>query len=209
MPPLPPVSKVVRVKMVSSIGTDIDAESRLFFTYTGGPPTGPDLTSLATAIRSAWSTNLASLYPSGFGLQAVHVLDLDSTSGLEGVNTTAVSGTRTGSALPAGSAMLINGKIARRYRGGKPRVYIPFGVTSDLSTPSQWGGTWLSNVTSSFTAFITAVKALSEPSIALSDNVNVSYYLNKILRTTPAQDAIISWTANPIPGSQRRRYQRI
>jgi hypothetical protein len=156
----------------------------------------------------------------GSVMTGTQVTDLASTSGAFGVDTTNVNGTEAGSALPAGTAYLINFKIARKYRGGKPRCYLPLGVAADLATRANWLSTNITNTTTHFTAFIAGFVGQVAGTTTISGHVNVSYYSGftnvaygsptkyrrvPTLRATPLVDAITSYAVQPSPASQRRR----
>ena len=205
MPPLPAVPGALRVILDHSTGADTTALSHLYFAYTGGPPTGADCAALATSIKTQWGSQLALYYSDSYGLESVTVRDLSSTSGAEGSDLTPVSGTDTGQVIPAGVAVLINAQIARRYRGGKPRVYIPFGTADVYTTAGQWSGAFITGLQTHWRTFIANVGALTQGGTTLNGSISVSYYNAKALRPTPVKDSIISWTVNARPASQRRR----
>jgi hypothetical protein len=117
-------------------------------------------------------------------------------------------------------AVLVNYLISRRYRGGKPRAYLPWGDAGQLTSRQSWSGTFVTAVDSAFSTFYAAVIGLSAGSTTITDHVNVSYYDGftvvtdpvthrarnvPTLRGTPIVDVILSFAANPRPGSQRRR----
>lgn len=219
MPPLPNVPNVIRCDLHWQVGVDANALSRFYFSYTGSAPSSANLNSLCTSVRNAWTTDLQSFYNATGGLLRVVMTDLSSDSGAQGTDLTAVSGTRSGNDLPNATAVLFNHVIARRYRGGKPRSYIPFLTTSDLTT-----GVWTTSVANSlqaaFTSFIAAVIGASAGSTTIEAHVNVSFYngftsvQNPVtkryrnvptIRSSPLVDTITATTVNPKPGNQRRR----
>jgi hypothetical protein len=63
-------------------------------------------------------------------------------------------GTRGGTTMPAEACVVISQLLTRRFRGGHPRNYFPFGVISDLANPQAWSGTFVAFVGAQFTAFI-------------------------------------------------------
>lgn len=219
MPPLPPVASVIRVDLIMAVGSDNNARDRIFFRFTGPGPTTADLTTLSTTIANAWGTNLAPLVGPITVLTGLNITDLTSASGAQVVTTQNKPGTRAGSNMTAGISVVVKFKINRRYRGGHPRFYFPGGVVGDLATPQTWTAGYTTAVASGFQAFITA-SILSPPTnLGALQHENVSYFsgfTNKTfpsgrtkavptVRVTPVKDDIVSYSANPKLGSQRRR----
>lgn len=220
MPPLPVVPNVIKVITHYSVGLDTSALCRQYFSYSGGPPTAADLNALATNIRTTWATNIAPLYYNGGGLGTVICQDLASATGATGTDTTNASGTRTGSPLPRSTAMLINHVVSRRYRGGKPRSYLPLGAAADIVAGGGWNSTFTNTCSTNYAAWIAAIVGYTHGSTTIAAHVNVSYYSGftvvtnpttgraknvSKLRGTPLVDTITSSIANGVPANQRRR----
>jgi hypothetical protein len=153
-------------------------------------------------------------------LTGVRCIDLSSPTGAEGEHAQASPGTGGVDILPGATCLLMRYVINRRYRGGKPRSYFPFGVQTDLSTRQQWGTGFLTDIDGKYAAAHTAILALSSGSTVITDQVNVSYYEGFTVqtspstgratnvpkrRTTPLVDTIVSFSASGTPASQRRR----
>jgi hypothetical protein len=102
---------------------------------------------------------------------------------------------------------LISFKIARRYKGGKPRIYLPMGVSAQLNNPVSWQSTYTSAVDSTWGAFVAGVIAAT-PNASVDQHVSVSYYNDKAPRATPVVDNVLTHSTSPIPASQRRRMAR-
>lgn len=223
MPPLPVVPNVLRVDLEYSVGEDTAIITRLHWSYTGGPPSVVDAETLAGDIISAHNTDLKSLLFTGNELIGVRVTDLSSSSGADATIPATQAGSRTGSFLPAGACTLANYHISRRYRGGKPRSYFPFGVQGDMQDGQRWTSGYQTSATSGVVAFFAAVSLLTSGSTTLSEPVNVSYYSGFTvvtspttgrarnvakLRTTPVVDVINTETVAPKIAYQRRRSVR-
>lgn len=223
MPPLPSVPAVVRIKHTFTIGTDLTADSRMFFGYTGGPPTNADCAALANDCSTAFAAHCQSLMSDGTELTSIEVLDLSSPSAGVGRSTTILTGSRGIDLLSAGTAVLIGLPIARRYRGGKARIYWPFGVGSDLTTPNLWNTGSGTAFLNGFNNYQIAVGGLTSGTTVLTVLKQVSYYegftavTNPITGRTkdvaklrvggPVVDSVVNVTLNPHPASQRRRNQ--
>jgi hypothetical protein len=180
------------------------------------------LTALASSVASNWATNLGPLATVSVALTQVECIDLQNPSTIAGFWAGNHTGTRSPPDLTAETCVLINNHIARRYRGGKPRVYLPYGAANDLVSPQNWIGGFISGMQSAWNAFLAGITSFPGPP-ALSGQVAVSYFhgstwhQNSVTgawkrvatqRATPLVDAVTSSTVNIKPGSQRRRMLR-
>lgn len=219
MPPLPNVPNVVKSQLLWSDSADNDVRTTLFFRYSGGSPTGTDCNALAADIYSAIAA-MVGQWTASTQLTGVEVTDLSSPSGGQGLHAQSTAGTRAGSDLAGGTCVVVGYVIGRRYRGGKPRSYLPFFSASDLTTRQQWTAGDLTALDSALATAFAAIIGSSSGSTTLTDHVNVSYYDGFTvvtspttgrarnvpkLRTTPVVDVITSFGARSQPGSQRRR----
>lgn len=219
MPPLPNVSKVIRVDLFQTLGQNTRGRDRIFFSYSGAGPTVADLTTLATTVRNAWNTNIVPLQLPGYGLNQITITDLNSATGAQVVSSQSTNGTRAGNGIPNGSAVVVRFKIARRYRGGHPRLYLSAGASQDLASSFAWTGAFTTAVASGFLAFISACEVTPPTNLGILAHVNVSYFTGFTakqfpsgrfrnipnVRLTPLQDGVLSYSTNPQVASQRRR----
>jgi hypothetical protein len=221
MPALPNVPGVLCVVNHYNDNADTRAITKQYFSYTGSAPSSAQCVTIAEDISNAWGTHLASLYGEGGGLAEVQVTDLTSATSGQGVYAGGVSGTRSGQILSNAVALLMNASIARRYRGGKPRQYLPFGVATDVASGGAWAGAFTAAANTQYAAWIAAVSAITVGATTLSESVNVSYYqgfvssqnpvtlrwrtIPKVRAGGPVVDTINAWIANGKPASQRRR----
>lgn len=219
--PSPPDVKAVRVRLDYTQTDGFLGGNRFYLSYSGSAPSGSDLNTLATGIRTAWSTDMAQLVNDTWSLTEVDCLDLASALGASGFDTTAVVGTLSGTPLPAETATNVEFDIARRYRGGKPRMYIPGQVTANMANPGSWSSGWISAVNTDVGLFFTAVEALSPGSIGTLAHVNISFYQGVYTttppwrgpgykyppkyRTTPQIDAISGYACKGEISTQKRR----
>lgn len=221
MPALPDYPNVLRVKHLFEVGSDIGVSTTTHWTYTGGPPSAADAAAIAGDFYSVFVAHALGEVNSVNIFRGVSVQDLTSPTAAFGEELLNAAGTRTGGELPAGACVLANYAIVRRYRGGKPRSYWPWGSDTDLLTPQTWS-------TGAITSFNTALDYLnSTPSGFTSGTTvvgvpcSISYYqgftsvLNPItgrtrdvpkVRTAAiAPDVFGPVTINPFVASQRRR----
>lgn len=217
-PPLP-ASPCLRIRLDYTATNGELAGSRFYLSYGGAAPTGGNCVTLAGDIEAAWVTHLAPVIDETFNLTEVDVLDIATVDGLSGQWTGSESGSRSGTSLPLQCATNVEFDIARRYRGGKPRMFLPPGVTSDQTDGSHWGSTFLTAVNTAMAAFITELEALDIGAVGALAHVNLSYYsgftnvTNSSGRTRAAPkyrasalvDSITGYAAKSTIGSQKRR----
>jgi hypothetical protein len=219
MTPLPPVASTLRARLQWSDSADIDCFNNLYFRYSGTDMSEANAVALAADVFADFAA-LDALWIADTQLTGVVVTDLDVESGAQGEHDGSVAGTNTGNPLTGASAVVIGGQIARRYRGGKPRNYFPWGSASDLVTRQSWTGAYLSLVATNFASCIATIIGTTEGPITITNHVNVSYYSGStghvtpdgnrgyttpIRRAVPVTDIINGSTVRTAPGSQRRR----
>lgn len=220
MPALPPVPGVIKVRLIGTQDASIPWGSRFFVEYTGGPPSATDLDSLATNVATDFHSNLMPYATDDKILTQVICEDLSSSSGAVGEVTVSDAGSSGGTPLAASTALVINHQINRRYRGGKPKIFLPLGDTAVRSQNNEWTSALVSSVTAAWNTFVTAVLAGSYSSFTLLTFVNISYYEGftvvtsptthrarnvPTLRITPVIDTIVSNSVAQKLGSVRRR----
>lgn len=223
MPALPAVPNVARVEIQFNDEGDALIQSRLYWRYSGGPPSGADATSLANQIYAGAAAEFAPLLETTKTLIGVRFTDLSSASGADATHAANTPGTRSGNRLPASTCTLAVHIIGRRYRGGKPRTYWPFGTDSDLATAQAWTTGFSSALGGAWLGFFTAMNGYTAGSTALTAEVAVSYYhgftvvTNPItgraknvstLRAAPVVDTVTTTLWPTKLASQRRRIVR-
>lgn len=224
MPALPDYPGVLKIETLFTVGTDADVSTRLHALYSGTPPSNATCVTIAHDIFNLAVTNLVPLLANENSLTGVTVTDLTTPTSGVGEYLTTEAGTRgAGDPLPAEVCALDNLQISRRYRGGKPRAYWPFGIGSDILSPSAWESASITAFEVGRNAYTNGIEALSVSGCILGAIVSISYYqgftsvLNPItgrtrdvpkVRTAAiTPDVITGYAINPKPGSQRRRQQ--
>lgn len=217
-PPLP-ASPCLRVKLDYTQSDAALGGSRFYLSYAGAAPTAGNCVTLAGDIATAWSDHLASLVSNLWSLSEVDVLDIATLSGASGISTDSIPGTVTGEPVPANCAVNIEYDIARRYRGGKPRMFLPPPDSSNLSDIGHWNADVVSGTNTAIAAFFAAIEALSVGAVGALAHVNLSYYngftnvTNSSGRTRAAPkyratalvDTVTGYSTKGVVGSQRRR----
>lgn len=215
----PPESPCLRVRMIFNNGEGQLAGNRFYLSYSGSAPTAANCATLAGDIETAYVAHLAPLQCTDYDLVEIDVLDIATDDGASGNWTGSTPGTRSGTVLPLQIATNVEFEIARRYRGGKPRMFMPPGVDGDLSTQAAWSNTFTAAVNTGVAAFFTAIEALSIGAIGTLAHVNLSYYQGFTnittssgreravpkYRTAAKVDPVTGYSCKAILGSQRRR----
>lgn len=223
MPALPPQPQTLKIRYRWTVGADIDASTTVHYTYTGTAPSNATCATMASDIYANAVTNYGSLFSTAVLLTGVDVTDLTSATSGNGAFVGSTAGTRSGAPLSAETCFLNGLLINRRYRGGKPRTYWPWGVAGDLATPSAWSSTFISNCFTGLVAHNNYILALVVAGTAVANQVSISQYHGFLAVQNPitgrwrnvptvrsvaiAPDLIAGYALNSKPGSQRRRQQ--
>lgn len=215
----PPASPCVRVRLIYNDAAGNEAGSRFYLSYTGSAPSGANASTLASDVHGAWASHLASLVSSSFALIEVDVLDIATDTGLSGQWTGQENGTDAASILPASAATNVEFNIARRYRGGKPRMFLPPPDNNQLNTQAAWKASFVAAVNTGIAAFFAELEALDIGSMGTLAHVNLSYYQGfknitnssgreravPQYRTSALLDTVTGYACKTIVGSQKRR----
>lgn len=216
-------SAVLSFTFHNDLNGDANVRSKLYFAYTGGAPSNTDCNTLAAGAEAAWAAHLSACFSNTTSMFLTECVDLATSNGGVGQSSTATNGTLTGGVLPVDLCALVNHKIARKYRGGKPRTYFSMGDETKLNTDGRtWTTGFISLVNTNYAAFVTAMAAVTGGSTNVAGPVNVSYYKGYLPptvvnnraknhlapRATPVVDPITSSSLNSLIASQRRRVQR-
>jgi hypothetical protein len=222
MAQLPFVSQVVRALIKYSAPGIQDLVTRMFWNW-AGTLSQTALQNWANNVGSVWLTEIAPLVPAGLILTECTAEDLTSATGPAATEAFTHPGSRSGGGYAPAVAFIIQDTIARRYRGGHPRKYLPgLDITQTATTDANtWLATYANTVVTAWNAFIAGISGANAPSGTTTwSECNVSYYSgftavqNPLtgryrnvpkLRTTPLVDIISAHTYNTHFGSQRRR----
>lgn len=208
MPPLPHAANIVRCAYSGTYGSGKWANI-FFVRFTGGPPGQADFNNLATGLTTAWSNNIKALVNTGCSLTATNITELTSEFGLQAGNGTVVAGTGSATAsAPANVALTVSFKIARRYRGGHPRMYLTGQIGGNITGSTTWAPAWITTVSTAMEAWRVAVNALTFTSMPSIQLVNLSYYSGHNLRATPLADVVNGVQVHTRVDTQRRRLGR-
>jgi hypothetical protein len=174
---------------------------------------------LATDITTAWVNNLQGLTSNQFGLAEVDVQDIASLTGASGQFAQTNTGSNAGGYLFAGAAVNVEFLIARRYRGGKPRMFHPPMSIAETANPSHWNAAHIASFNAAISGFFAAIEALSVGAVGALAHVNLSYYKGftnianssgreravPTYRAAALLDSVEGYNTKAVIGSQKRR----
>lgn len=214
-----PASPCVRVRLKYLESDSGLAGNRFYLSYSGSAPTGANCVTLATDVANAWVADIAPLVTAAWALTEVDVLDIASETGLSGSFGGTFGGTRSGTTLPYQCASNIEFNILQRYRGGKPRIFLPPGTESDLVDPGHWDNTFIAALNSGFSSFMTAITGASIGAMGTLAHVDLSYFkgFTNITNSSGRERAVptyrdsalvrpvVGYSAKAVVGSQKRR----
>lgn len=226
MPALPDVPNVIRADFLFATSATTKAGMRTFYSYSGSAPSDATLDTIATSIEAAFASDLNSMLSNNYDLTEITLTDLTSPSSGRGTWSGSLNGGRAGAPPTIDTAVNLAFEIARRYRGGKPKIFLPFGITSDLN-PDQvsWSNAFLGDVNGGWSSFDTAVLAITASGTTISQHVSISYYsgftaaqnpvtgrwrnIPKLRAGGPLVDTVVNHSANRLVSQQRRRRTSI
>jgi hypothetical protein len=87
--------------------------------------------------------------------------------------------------LTANDCALLNIKIQRRYRGGKPRLYLPWGSDADVQDAQHWKSASITTFNSAILTHTNYVVGQTWAGGGFDHLVNVSYYQGFKVVTSP------------------------
>jgi hypothetical protein len=223
VPALPAVPNVARIDVFYTLSNDAYALTRLHVKYTGSAPNSAACAAIASALYTDFAAEFGSYMTARNSLTGLQFTDLATTSGASGAHYATTTGTLSSEGMAASICMLTKLNIARRYRGGKPRAYLPLGDLSVLQDGQNWLPSFVNNVNAALAALVGDIAVTNSGGCSLQNLVNVSYYsgftvvTNPVsgrarnvpkLRVAPVVDDVTSWTAEQRFASQRRRLLR-
>lgn len=177
-----------------------------------------DLDLLCLTVYDAWGTSLKANTAVNVDTREVDGIDLTSSSGVGSVYThTPVAGLLSGGLQPSSVCMVIQNRIAARYRGGHPRTFWPVGTVAQFSGEALWSPTFMTSITNNVVSFISAVRAASYSFGAGTLNHVIPRYTYNIVDDPTSHkyrrtrsgllsvDTVQSYFAQAKVGSQRKR----
>jgi hypothetical protein len=197
---------VVRIALTGTYGVKTWANVFHAIVDDTGPVGSSDLAGIAGATSTAWSTHLSPSLSNAIALTQVAATDLTSDTGLTELDTSVHTGGQAGNASPPQVALLLSWKIARRYRGGHPRTYLPGVIEADVDNYGAVIAARQTALNTGATNFRLAINSVvvagGTPRMAV-----VHYYRNGVIQATPTVDEVLSGRCSPLVATQRRRLR--
>jgi len=183
--------------------------------------TAGDISSVLSAVTTSVGIRFPALMNAARSCAAVRVTDLTLKTAPVAEDTTGWPGTRVGTPLPLNCSLNLHFKVLRRYRGGKPRIALPWLDEPDTTDGRTWNSAPMNTAATAFTAHVNELKT-THGNITIANQVNVGYYFgqtagaldrtgrqNRAIPPNPAPpvDPIVQIVPNQIMGSSRRRLR--
>lgn len=194
--------------------------SRFYVGYEGSAPSASNCATLASDIATSWNSNVASVVYANISLQEVDVQDITTHTGAFGSAAVDHPGTMNGGTLVASAATNIEFDIAQRYRGGKPRMFLPPPDDTSLVSLDKYTAGFISDVNTAISGLMSDIAGLTVGSMGTLSHVVLSYYsgftnvTNSSGRTRAAPKyrtpnalvyPVTGYACKAVVGSQRRR----
>jgi len=175
---------------------------------------------LAEAVAAAWNTRCNPWISNTATTTTVEGVDLTSDLGAQATAVVDYPGTSANDALDNQVAGVVRHIIARRYRGGKPKTFMPAVPTNAQADGSHFTDTYVNGLGTAFNNFIGDISTITGAGTDLTNMVNVPYYHGATwvedmttgrwrriptYRAAPVPDIVTSASVDALMGSQRRR----
>jgi hypothetical protein len=210
MPPLPVVPQVCKIEVGGQFH-DSPWFNIYYVEYTGSAPSSANLSSYLSAITSVVETQYGLNMSVDNETTSIKGTDLTTDTGAVAEVSFSSFGVRTGDFLPSSAALVATCEITRRYRGGHPRKYLPWGTAGTLASGSSrdWDSGFVTACASSFATMLSGMIGITEGGTTWATNVNVSYRSGGVVRSSAVVDPIVGIRIAPRICSQRRRLGKV
>jgi len=153
---------------------------------TSGTPTITDVSNMASALHTAYNTNLQHFKNSGSSLVETKIIYVP-TPGSEviGSHVLAIPGGGGGTPLSNQASLVVSWPISAYYRGGHPRTYFDGMETDYLSNPTTWLTIAQTDFETGAAAYQTAVNGYSGGAITGATLGTLSFATHNAWRPTP------------------------
>lgn len=204
MPALPAIANVVKVEIIGSYGSTSFANI-FHVKYTGSPDPAANL-DLLNAVEASYHTRFGPRVSNQVTITEAIATDLTSdTAPRSEIAPSGHAGSLTGTPLPASVSMVISWAIARRYRGGHPRTYLPGQTADSMDGEGLWLGATTAASAAAAADFKADIAGASISGYSAIELGSVSYFTGGVRRVTPIFDAFLVGTCHSRIDSQRRR----
>lgn len=211
MPPLPDVPQVCKV-IISGQYHDAKWINVWYVHYSGAAPSAGDIGNYLVALETP---GIPVQYNAQMSVdnEVTGIECIDLTSPTSASNSIAISyfGSRSGDFTPASVAMVASLEVNRRYRGGHPRKYLPWGTAGTYATGStiNWDPAFVAACQVTIGIIIGMFTGITEGATTWDQVVNVSYHNAGAPRVTAVVDPVVSAIIRPRICTQRRRLGKV
>lgn len=208
MPSLPNVNGVARFTVTGHQGTEKWAN---IFHIAGltGPWTQGEMTTAVAQLGTIYSNRFGASLSSAGGLDQVDGIDLTNSTGVIARNTTTHAFTGGAASTSPNVAFVLHWAIARHYRGGHPRTYLPCVQEADVDVSGNVSAGTKGNINAAAALFLSDITTNITVGGVGAVLCAVHYYKDKVLLSTPLVDNITLGTCRNVVGTQRRRLPKI
>jgi hypothetical protein len=220
MPTPPTVAEIMRVRIGGALPNAALWGVRFYVGYAGPAPIAAQCLTFAEDIVGSWHTRIDPYRAETVTNAFCDVVDLSSVSGSSATADVSTAGTVASASCDNQVAATVKFEIARRYRGGKPKMFVP-GISVDyILDNSHWTTAFCNDMGTAFTNFNDDIEAMAAGGIDLTGIFNVGFYHgftaveNPITHrwrnvptylSAPNVDIVESFTCDQVFGSQKRR----
>jgi len=205
----PPPTDTVRVAISGTIFGEPYTNVMWLAVTTDGTRTINDLDALIGSVLGYYNTDLVALLATNVagGTAAAEWITGVGTQ-LAVTKTVVFAPSGTAAVNDCAAAYLVNWTISDRYRGGKPRTYLPGVQTGHVVNGRTIDGTALASLNTGITAFKNHVDALTETHILTVQLGTVRFQQANAALAPPVFRAYTGGHCNTLMGTQRRRIGR-
>lgn len=213
MPTLPPVAKTIKLELLGTVQGE-PFVNIFHFQYGGTAPTSADLLAWLGAhgthpsVFGAVFNHPAQWFPADVIWNEAKATDLSSPTSAAADQTDHIVGNFGGTGVTPSTCVLVNYKIARRYRGGHPRTYWPSFPNAKMATTRTWTELWSADFETDLVAFLAEIESAAWTGAGGMQLVNVSYFSGHAVRVTPVVDVVTAFAVSRVIATQRRRIHR-
>lgn len=210
MPPLPNVPQVCKLE-VGGTYHDTQWLNIYYVHYSGSAPSAGDLATYWGVANAYILPNYADEMSVDNEITSWKMTDLTTDSSAVNGGSASTFGVRTGDFQGANVCMVASFEINRRYRGGHPRKYLPWGTAGTMASGStkDWDSAFVADCQSKLNTMLLGMVGITAGATTFDHVVNVSYRSGGAVRSAAVVDVVNSGIVRTRICSQRRRLGKV
>ncbi len=173
--PLPTPSGVVKCQLGWTFSGVVSFKGAFLLGYAGGGLDTAQLASVAGVVAAQYATDMVSVFSADKVLTSVTCADLQNPGTVDGAVAVSTPGTRPGTPMTDGICVAVSFSPNRKYRGSRPKIFLPAGVQGDLASGQDWDSTLLGEVDTQWAAFTADIVSHSPAGVTLQPQKYVNY----------------------------------